>query len=138
MSLLLERLIEAQNAHDAEQLASYFAEDYRSEQPAHPSRIFSGRAQVLANWSSVFAGVPDFRASLVASCREGDVEWGEVAWSGHHTNGDDFAMRGVIVATIRDDRIVAARLYVEPVEPGGDDIDGAVDQLYRPPHDGGA
>jgi ketosteroid isomerase-like protein len=138
MSLLLERLIEAQNAHDAEQLASYFAEDYQSEQPAHPNRTFSGRAQVLANWSSVFAGVQDFRATLVASCREGDVEWGEVDWSGHHANGEDFAMRGVIVATIRDDRIHAARLYVEPVERGGDDIDRAVEQLYRPPPDRGA
>jgi ketosteroid isomerase-like protein len=137
MSLLLERLVEAQNAHDEQQLAMYFAEDYRSEQPTHPSRAFSGRAQVLANWSSVFAGVPDFRAVLVASCRDGDLEWGEVDWSGHHGDGEPFAMRGVIVATIRHDRICAARLYVEPVERGLNDIDAAVEQLYRPPHEGG-
>jgi hypothetical protein len=43
-------------------------------------------------------------------------------------------MRGVIIATIRDDRIAAARLYVEPVERHGADIDTAVEQLYRPPH----
>jgi hypothetical protein len=43
-------------------------------------------------------------------------------------------MRGVIIATIRDELITAARLYVEPVELSGADIDAAVEQLYRPPH----
>lgn len=133
MTMVLERLTEAQNAHDADLLASCFAEDYRSDQPAHPGRRFSGRAQVHENWSSVFAGVPDFEAELVATCRNGDVEWAEVSWRGHHTDGADFAMCGVIIATIRDDRIAAARLYVEPVEDSGEDIDASVEQLYRPP-----
>jgi hypothetical protein len=133
MTTVLERLIEAQNAHDAELFASYFADDYESDQPAHPGRRFTGRAQVLENWSSVFAGVPDFRAELVAACRDQDVEWGEVSWRGHHTDGSRFAMCGVIVATIRDDLIASARLYVEPVEESGEDIDAAVEQLYRPP-----
>jgi ketosteroid isomerase-like protein len=134
MSRILELLTVAQNSHDADRFASYFSDDYHSVQPAHPDRTFSGRAQVLENWSSVFAGVPDFRAELVASCHDGDVEWGEVDWRGHHTDGSPFAMRGVIIATIRDDRIAAARLYVEPVERHGADIDTAVEQLYRPPH----
>lgn len=134
MSTLLERLTEAQNAHDADRFASYFADDYRSEQPAHPDRTFSGRHKVLENWSSVFAGVPDFHAELVASCSVGDVEWGEVDWHGHHADGSTFAMRGIIIATIRKDRIAAARLYVEPVEHAGSDIDAAVEKLYRPPH----
>jgi hypothetical protein len=43
-------------------------------------------------------------------------------------------MRGVLIATIREDRIAAARLYIEPVEHGGADIDAAVEQLYQPPH----
>ena len=133
MSRILERLTEAQNYHDAVRFASYFGDDYQSDQPAHPDRTFSGRGQVLENWTSVFAGVPDFRAELLASCREGDVEWGEVDWSGHHTDGSPFAMRGVIIATIRDDRIAAGRLYIEPVEQNGADIDAAVEQLYRPP-----
>ena len=133
MSRILERLVEAQNAHDADRFASFFTEDYRSDQPAHPGRAFSGRAQVLENWSAVFAGVPDFRAELVASCGDGNVEWGEVDWHGHHTDGSRFAMCGVIIATIRDDQIAAARLYVEPVEDSGEDIDAAVEQLYRPP-----
>lgn len=133
MSSVLERLTEAQNLHDVDRFASYFTDDYQSDQPVHPTRAFSGRQQVHENWSSVFAGVPDFRAELVASCRDGDLEWGEVDWSGHYTDGSPFAMRGVIVATIRDGLIAAARLYVEPVEHGGADIEAAVEQLYAPP-----
>jgi ketosteroid isomerase-like protein len=135
MTTILERITEAQNSHDAELVASYFADDYRSAQPAHPGRAFSGRAQVLSNWSSVFAGVPDFRAELLAFCRDGDLEWGELAWRGHHVDGTAFAMCGVIIVSLRDDQIAAGRLYMEPVE-GGEDIDAAVAELYRAPgHD---
>src|SRR5262245_53885552 len=111
MGTIFDRLTEAQNAHDADRFASFFTDDYQSDQPTHPGRRFSGRAQVRENWSSVFAGVPDFRAEVVASCRDGNLEWGEVDWRGHHVDGSPFAMRGVIIASIRDDRIAAARLY---------------------------
>jgi hypothetical protein len=136
MYTVLEHLTEAQNAHDVDRFASYFTHDYRSDQPAHPGRRFSGRAQVHENWSAVFAGVPDFRADLLAACRDRDVEWGEVHWHGHHTDGSVFAMCGVIIATIRNERIAAARLYVEPVEHREEDIDAAVERLYRRPHQG--
>ncbi len=129
---MLERITALQNDHDAAGFAACFAEDYRSEQPAHPGRAFTGNAQVLANWTSLFAGVPDFRARLVASVSDGDVEWGEVAWDGHHADGSTFAMRGVLVLTVRDEQISRARLYVEPVEDDGGDIATAVDELSRP------
>ena len=129
----MERLTEAQNAQDAHLFASHFAEDYASEQPAHPARAFTGRAQVLENWTAVFAGVPDFHADLVGVTTVGDVEWAEVAWSGHHVDGSRFAMAGVIVATVRDDKIAAARLYVEPVEEGGGEIAQVVEELSGPP-----
>jgi hypothetical protein len=41
-------------------------------------------------------------------------------------------MCGVIIAGIRDDRIAWARLYMEPVEQGGADIDEMVQETYRP------
>jgi ketosteroid isomerase-like protein len=135
MRSMLERLTEAQNAHDAERMASCFADDYRSSQPTHPGRAFTGRAQVLANWTAVFRGVPDFRAELVAHVTDGATEWGELSWHGHHTDGSTFAMRGVIVLTLRDDLIAEARLYVEPVERDHQDIDASVETLYRPPPD---
>jgi len=133
MSTILDRITQAQNAHDADLFPSYFADDYSSAQPAHPGRAFSGRAQVLANWSSVFAGVPDFRAELLACCRDGGVEWGEFDWRGHHTDGSPFAMRGVIILAARHDQIAAGRLYMEPVDQGADDINAAVERLYRAP-----
>jgi SnoaL-like domain len=44
-----ERLLEALNAHDLEGQLACFHEDYRSEQPAHPERAFSGREQAREN-----------------------------------------------------------------------------------------
>ena len=132
---MLELLKDAINAHDAARMASLFAEDYESAQPVHPSRAFGGRAQVLANWSSVFEGVPDFTSELVASSMDGETEWGEWDWRGRHVDGSPFAMRGVTILVVRDGLIAEGRLYMEPVELGGGDIEAAVQQLYQPPTD---
>jgi ketosteroid isomerase-like protein len=136
MATMMERLRDATNTHDAERLASLFAPDYRSAQPVHPSRGFGGSAQVLENWSSVFAGVPDFRSELIASSVDGDTEWGEWACQGHHADGSLFAMRGVTIFLVRDGLVIEGRLYMEPVEAAGADIRGAVDELYKPPPTG--
>jgi ketosteroid isomerase-like protein len=133
MTAMLERLRDAVNAHDAQRLASLFAEDYRSAQPLHPSRGFGGSAQVLENWSSVFDGVPDFTSELVASTAEGETEWGEWHWHGHHTDGSPFAMRGITIFVLRDGLVAEGRLYMEPVEADGRGIDAAVQDLYKPP-----
>ena len=133
MAGIFERLTAAQNAHDARAMAQCFATDYDSVQPAHPGREFTGRAQVEANWTAVFAGVPDFRAELVDSAVAGDRHWGEFDWRGTHTDGSPFGMRGVIVATVRNDLLAAARLYMEPVDRSEADIDTAVRELYHPP-----
>jgi len=121
------------NAHDAAQVASFFAEDYESAQPLHSARAFSGRAQVLSNWTSVFEGVPDFTAELVDSAVNGNREWGEWDWRGRYTDGSPFAMRGVTILFVRDGVVAEARLYMEPVDTGADDIDAAVQEMYRPP-----
>ena len=133
MTTMLERLRDATNTHDAVLLASLFAEDYRSTQPLHPGRGFGGSAQVLENWSSVFEGVPDFSSELVASAVDGDIEWGEWSWQGHHLDGSLFAMRGVTILVMRGGLVAEGRLYMEPVETGGGDIGAAVQELYKPP-----
>lgn len=137
MDSMMERITAAQNARDATAFSELFAVDYDSSQPAHPGRAFRGRDQVLANWTAAFEGVPDFRAELVASASDetglGTTEWGEVAWTGRHLDGSPFAMRGVIIVTVREGLIAEGRLYVEPVQaPDGDDIDTAVEELSRP------
>ena len=122
-------LAEAMNAHDIDAFVSLFAPDYDSQQPAHPDRAFVGRDQVRANWSAVFAGVPDFQAELVAKAVEADTLWSEWRWRGTHEDGSRLDMAGVIVCGVNDGALTWARLYVEPVESGGEGIDAAVREM---------
>jgi hypothetical protein len=133
MADVMEQLMAAMNRHDAKGVAACFAADYRSEQPLHPARGFGGSEQVLANWTSVFEGVPDFHADLIASTYSDGVLWTEQSWAGTFRDGSSFLMRGVTLLGLRDDLIAWARLYLEPVEQGGADIDVAVRELYHPP-----
>jgi ketosteroid isomerase-like protein len=129
MTLLIERLLDAQKARDAGQLAALFADDYQSVQPAHPNRGFGGSSQVFANWSSIFDNVPDFTAELVAWAVDDDKEWSEWHWHGTRTDGSVLCERGVIIVTVRNNMIAAARLYMEPTEVGGGDIEAAVQEM---------
>jgi ketosteroid isomerase-like protein len=56
MSHVVDRLAAAMNALDLDAVAALIHQDYRSEQPAHPGRAFTGRAQMLANWEAMLAG----------------------------------------------------------------------------------
>jgi ketosteroid isomerase-like protein len=133
MRNLTTRLLSAMNGHDLDAFVACFAEDYRSDQPAHPSRTFSGRDKVRDNWAGVFSGVPDFEAELVSFALADDgVEMGEWRWSGTHVDGSPFAMQGVTVLGIADDRIAWGRLYMEVVEEDGTSIDQMVRETYRP------
>jgi ketosteroid isomerase-like protein len=130
MNATVERLRDAMNRHDADGMATLFAPDYRSEQPAHPNRGFGGADQVAANWGQMFAGVPDMAVEVVSEAGDRSTSWSEWSWTGHHTDGSEFAMRGCIVLGLRDDGLIAwARLYMEPVERGGAAIDAAVQEL---------
>ena len=134
MNEVTNRLLAAMNAHDLDAFVACFASDYRSEQPAHPSRAFAGSDKVRENWTAVFAGVPDLHAELLLSATaDGGVEIGEWRWQGHHTDGSPFAMRGVTVLGIEDQQIAWGRLYMETVEADGADIDQMVQETYGPP-----
>jgi ketosteroid isomerase-like protein len=127
------RLVAAQNAHDIEALVACFATDYSSEQPAHPDRAFKGNAQVRKNWSSIFAGVPDFRAELLDAAVHGDTAWGEFEWQGTRRDGSALHSRGVIIGRVRDGRLAAARLYMSDVDGAGRGIDAAVEGMAGKP-----
>lgn len=130
MNPTIARLAEAMNRHDARGMAACMAPDYRSEQPVHPNRAFTGSAQVTANWTEMFAGVPDMTIECLAEDTVGGRSWSEWDWTGHHTDGSDFAVRGVIVAGLRDDGLIQwMRLYVEPVEQNSPAIEEAVQRL---------
>lgn len=123
------RLRDAMNAHDLETFLDCFHEDYRSEQPAHPGRGFGGREQVRANWSAIFAGVPDFSAKLLSYCQDEDREWSEWRWTGTRSNAGVLDMAGVLLFGVRDDRIAWGRLYIEPVSGEDESIDAAVHKM---------
>ena len=80
-----------------------------------------GKEQVHKNWSGMFESFPDLGVEVLRQSTEGDVVWSEWHWS-----ATDLQMAGVSVMGIREDRIVWARLYMEPVEQAGQDIDGAM------------
>jgi hypothetical protein len=126
---VIERLAAAFDAHDIEAFVACFADDYDSRQPAHPDRAFRGPDPVRANWTAIFAGVPDFRADLLGTAVDGETVWTEWRWRGTHTGGEALDMAGVIVFGVRADRIAWARLYVEPVEREGAGIEAAVREM---------
>jgi hypothetical protein len=134
MAEVMNRLVSAMNAHDLEASAALFDVDYRSSQPAHPGRTFTGRERMRANWAAMFAGIPDFRAELVRSVDDGQITWSEWHWSGTRTDGQAFEMRGVTLFEIADNVIVAGRLYLEDVERDLIGIDEVVETLsgHRP------
>ena len=134
MGKVMSRLLAAMNAHDLDAFVACFAPDYRSEQPAHPSRAFEGSDKVRENWTGVFSGIPDFHAELLLSATTDDgAEVGEWSWRGTHTDGSTFDMRGVIVMGIEGEQIAWGRLYMELIEREGGDIDQMVREAYRPP-----
>lgn len=113
--LIIERLQQAQNAHDLDAFVACFAADYQSDQPLHPERSFRGAAQVRKNWSGIFHDVPNFHGDLLRSAVDGDVVWTEWDWFGDRRDGTRFEMRGVIVLGTHAEQIQWARLYIEPV-----------------------
>jgi ketosteroid isomerase-like protein len=124
--MMIDRLAAAMNDHDLEALTECFAEDVASEQPVHPARSFTGRAQVRKNWAQIFGGVPDLRAELVRVAADGDTAWAEWDWSGTRADGARHHLRGVTVLGIREGGVAWVRFYMEPVEQDGASIDGAV------------
>ena len=129
MAPIIDQILAAMNAHDLDTVVALMHPDYHSEQPAHPAREFGSSAQVRSNWQAMFSGIPDFRAELLRSVDDGATCWSEWHWSGTRTDGEPFEMRGVALFELREDRIAAARLYMEPVEHDGEPIEGSVENL---------
>ena len=126
---VVDRLATAMNAHDLDVVAGLISPDYRSEQPAHPGRAFTGRAQMVANWEAMLAGIPDFCAEICRSVHDGDTTWTEWRWSGTRSDGQAFEMRGVTLFEVADGQIVAGRLFLEDVEQDAVGIEQTVEDL---------
>lgn len=134
MTDVIDQLVLAMNRHDLEAAASLIHQNYRSEQPVHPSFTFVGRAQMRANWEAMFAGIPDFHAELLGSVNDGDTTWAEWHWTGTRSDGQPFEVRGVTLFEIHDGQITAGRLYMEDVDREIVSLDDVVETRsgYRP------
>jgi hypothetical protein len=106
----------ALNAHDIDAFVNCFANDFVGEHPAHPARNFIGAEYVRNNWTNLFAQVPDLQAKLLTYTIADNIGWSEWHWQGKNINGAQFNMLGVAVVGIKENTIVWARLYMEPVE----------------------
>jgi ketosteroid isomerase-like protein len=124
---MVNRLVDATNAHDIEALVACFAEDYVNETPVHPARNFEGRGQVRRNWEQIFGFVPDLRAEVVRAAVDGDTAWTEWEMTGTRRDGSAHRMAGVVIFTVREGLAQSARFYLEPV----DDAPGGVDEAVR-------
>jgi ketosteroid isomerase-like protein len=128
----VERLLEATNQHDLDELVACFAEDYENETPVHPARGFRGRDQVRRNWDQIFTAVPDVRAEITRSAVDGNTVWSEWEMRGTRRDGTAHRMRGCILFSVGDGVIRSARFYLEPVDENDAGVDVAVrDQVVR-------
>jgi len=114
--VVFERMIQAANRHDLEAMVECFAPDFRSEQPLHPERDFTGQAGVRKNWSFFFTTIPDIQVDILNEVEEGDTVWAELYYDGIQTDGKRFTVKGVTLTGIQADKIAWARLYIEPVQ----------------------
>jgi ketosteroid isomerase-like protein len=126
---VFHRLVKAQNAHDLGAMLECFDPAYRSEQPVHPARAFTGSDQVRKNWSALLAAIRDFRSEVLRTAVDGDTVWSEARWTGTKADGSPFEEMVVTIFGIRDGRIAWGRLYGDEVERPGADIDETVRRM---------
>ena len=127
----IQRLQSALNAHDIEAFVACFDPDYKSDQPAHPDRQFTGREQVKKNWSAIFEAMPDLQAEIVNLSTDTETAWVEWRWTATQGDGSPFDWRGVCLFGVKAQGIAWGRLYMEPVEQGGAGIDATVQEMHR-------
>ena len=123
---VLDRLIDATNAHDLEAIVACFASGYHNDTPVHPARSFTGREQVQRNWEQILNFVPDIHATVLRSSVQDDVVWSEWEQRGTRRDGTPHLMCGVIIFGVESDAIAWARFYLEPVQEAGGDVAHAV------------
>jgi ketosteroid isomerase-like protein len=123
---LIQRLLEAVNAHDLDAIERCFAPHFVNETPAHPARSFAGNDQVRRNWSQILGGVPDLSTRILRQTVDGDIAWTEWEMRGTRRDGAPHLVRGVSIFGADDGRFTWVRFYLEPVEQGGPAIDDAI------------
>ncbi|HUS18524.1 MAG TPA: SgcJ/EcaC family oxidoreductase [Terriglobales bacterium] len=113
---LVQRNFAAWNAHDAEKVASLYADDVIYEDVAF-GLTARGHAEMRKMAAGFFASVPDFKLELVRHTSMGDH--GSVEWVfsgtdvGLYKTGKRFSVRGASVYELRGGKFVSNRDYYD-------------------------
>ncbi len=126
---VVEKLLDATNAHDLDAMVAQFSPAYINQTPAHPSRGFAGPHQVQENWHRIFTAVPDVSAHIIRHATSGATVWSEWEIFGTRLDGKPHRMVGVIVFTVDGGLITRATFYLEPVQDQAGTVSAAVGSL---------
>ena len=110
--LLLQRVLEAFNAHDLDAIMEHFAEDCVFDSPRGPDpwgRRFVGKAEVRRGLAARFEGIPDVsygEADDFACGQRGVSEW---TLTGTDVHGNRIEVRGCDLWTFGDDGLIVKK-----------------------------
>jgi ketosteroid isomerase-like protein len=116
---MLERLLEAFNAHDIDAVMSFFADDCELDMPRGPDpwgQRFKGREEVRAGLQSRFAGIPDVHWGDDRHWVAGDRGCSEWLLNGTTTDGHKVEVRGCDLFEFRGGKIVRKDSYWKIVQ----------------------
>jgi ketosteroid isomerase-like protein len=113
------RWTQAVTAHDLEAAVGCFAPDYRDEAPARRGESVQGQGKVRKDFAALFQDIPDLRADLIGSVRDGDTVWMEWRMYGTRREGTAFEFAGVNIFGVHDEQFVWGRIYTELVREAG-------------------
>ena len=116
---MLQRLVDAFNAHDLDAVMSFFVDDPVLVMPRGPypwGRRLQGREEVRAGLASRFAGIPDVHYGDDRHWVSGDRGGLEWLLTGTTTQGERVEVRGCDLFEFRDGKIARKDSYWKLVE----------------------
>jgi ketosteroid isomerase-like protein len=117
---VLERMVDAFNAHDLDAIMSLFAEDCVFESPRGPEawgRRFQGQSAVRKGLGARFTTIPDVHYGDGNHFVSGDRGVSEWTLTGTTTEGTRLNVRGCDLWTFRDEKVVVKNSFWKIVEP---------------------
>ena len=116
---MLERLLDAFNAHDLDAVMSFFVDDCVMEMPRGPDpwgRRFEGRDRVREGLADRFAGIPDVHYGEHRHWVSGSRGCSEWLLTGTTTEGRKIGVRGCDLFEFRGDKITRKDSYWKIIE----------------------
>lgn len=117
---MLQRLLDAFNAHDLDAVMQFFVDDCVLEMPRGPDpwgRRLEGRDGVREGLAGRFAGIPDVHYGEDRHWVSGDRGCSEWLLTGTTTAGQRVEVRGCDLFEFRDGNIARKDSYWKIVEP---------------------